>query len=177
MSYVLSLDISTHTIGVCLLDLEVSQGLSIPTLSHLSLSTIDDYYDKIDNTQKELLFIADKYDIAQIVIESPIIKTITSAHTTKLLIQFNSAVSLLCYQVFKKKIVYITSGMARSLCGIPLNNKQKHKKQVIEFMTQNDLKQYNFIKTRNGTYKDYVGDEIDAYVLGKAYLIQNNIWI
>lgn len=176
---VLGLDVSTTYTGVSLLGSE--QGSKIPDvllLDHIHFKGCNTIWDKID-VVKEYFDTVTTRDAwrspDRIFVEDPV-KRFTvgasSANTIMLAARFNGLVSYVVRNKFNIEPEYITSGAARTACGLKMKQRKKcglsHKEQTFNEMMQTDLSHLVWDKKRNGKVVDHAYDIVDSYVIGKA---------
>jgi hypothetical protein len=174
---ILGIDASTSVIAFCLLDHN-----NIIKISHIVLSDIGSIYKKYDLIEKELKEYS-RYKIKNIVIEAAI-KSSNSGSSNNTIIElqrFNSAVCLLCYQIFglEPELVSSQSARARQKIVIPpipdevsdYERKKMIKGIMIDFcLSEQDVNKLGFEKTIHGNWAIWCGDRADSYILAKYKL-------
>lgn len=170
----LGLDISTSTVGVCLLDRKTGKLL---LLTHKKLAKFDNEYEKADNFDIEDLGVSkDKYIVSRIFIEEAAKKFspgFSSASTIMTLGRFNGIVSYMVYSCFGVKPIMINVRSARARLGIKIDNKDKSKstkqkilEAVLNMQPANewwDIK--NFDEHGIPQYSKANEDRADSYVI------------
>lgn len=169
---ILSLDISTSIVGICIL----AKNEKIKLLSHIDLRKIKGFWNKIDFLKKELEKVFKKHKITHICVEEPLKRAKrrkSNIDTIVLLQRFNSVVCYICREATNIEPELMSAIELRKLCGIVLLSRKKsglsHKEQTFQFMIKNNLKNRKWKKTRNGNYQIYHYDECDAYVVALGY--------
>jgi RNase H-fold protein (predicted Holliday junction resolvase) len=167
---VLGLDISTSIVGIC-----VYTDSGFEKITHSKIAKIQDFFKKVDAATDAIEVICKEYSIDKIIIEEPLKRFSagkSSAQTIVTLIRFNGALS---YSIYKKTGIvpeYISASTSRKMLGIKLFPRKivdkSQKEQTRDWMMSNLLANFSFDKTKNGTYKDYVSDQVDAAVLAAA---------
>lgn len=175
----LSLDVSTTTVGVCILD-DVGE---IVLLDHIDLSKHKvDVYKKavIVKTYLEKLAKEYEYTIDKIVIEEFLLRFRpgkSSAHTLTTLARFNGIISFICSQVFLVTPSHTIFTHARKVVGIHIDKKLKKtiglKTIIIDFAKSALGDKLKIDYTKTGKYKPYMADRADAWVLARATYLDN----
>jgi hypothetical protein len=177
----LGLDVSTSIIGWALLPqkIDVCAGGQKPLcMGHIDLRKVKGgFWNKVDisygmfESLKEML-VTQGYIITGIFIEEPLKKFSrgkSSASTLSLLSRFNAIVSFFMRQLFSVEPLYIDATVARRKLGIPLVSRKKsglsHKEQVIKFLMEGVFRDISWPVTKTGLVQQWVGDELDAYVI------------
>jgi hypothetical protein len=176
----LGLDISTSTVGVCLLECGTGKLL---LLTHKKLAKYNDEYERGDNFSfAELGIDSKKYCVTKIYVEEAAKKFtpgFSSANTIMTLGRFNGIISYMAYKAFGIKPVMVNVRSARSKLGIKIdykdksqNTKQKVMAQVIRINPDDhwwDVK----INPDNGEkkYSKACEDRADAYVICKGGIL------
>lgn len=115
---ILGLDISTKTIGVCLLLDDGSETGKIITLTHVSpkipknTDAIESLFIKTEIFRNEFLKKYKDIGITKVVIEEPLVRS-NNANTVSTLLRFNGMISLAVYEELGVKATYISSYDAR----------------------------------------------------------------
>lgn len=136
----IGLDISTSTVGICVLESSTGNMLHI---GHCQLTKFDNEYDKADNFDTSWLDLA-KWTVRKVYIEeaakmfSP---GFSSADTIMTLGRFNGILSYEIYKITKVKPIMVNVRSARSKLGIKVNysDKTKSTKQKV----------FDIVKARN----------------------------
>lgn len=170
---ILGLDISTSVIGCSILN----EKLDIISITHIEFKNKMTFWQKIDFAEKKLEEII-KSKIDKIYIEEPVLGFSaghSSANTIMMLAKFNYVISYIVRKKLNIDPIHITVASARKLCGLKMQQKKNcgktHKEQTIDHMMKNDLKHIEWPKTKNGTLKKWVADEIDSYVVAKSGIV------
>ena len=175
---ILSFDISSTKIGVCLLDKEEKIVFKDFILLNNKISLIrraDDFFSYCSD-------LGDKYgreNIEKILVEEPFISVTGGAGqawTTAILHKFSAMCWYCIFVVFGIEPISVSPMTYRSKLGIkiPRGTKGKFKKQVIiDFVTNYFGKQFTYEKTKQGNFVKGTDDICDAIVLalyGRKYL-------
>lgn len=175
----MGLDVSTSTIGVCLVDRKTSQLL---LLSHKKLTKYDDEYEKGDNFSFADLGIANtKYVVRKIYIEEAAKKFtpgFSSASTIMTLGRFNGIISYMAYKEFGIKPVMVNVRSARAKIGIKvdvkdksLSTKQKVLNQVMAMIPDDSWWDCKINDNGEKKYSKACEDRADAFVICKGGLL------
>lgn len=175
---IMGLDISTSVIGVTILD----ENFNIDLMTHISFKSSMDFYQKADHALEELWDIFEKHRaMDKIYVEEPVLSYSpgkSSAQTIMTLAKFNYIISYEVRLHQNRDPIHITVGEARKTCGVKTLQRKKanglsHKEQTFKIMTDpgGPLHGMLFPMTKNGTYKNYVADEVDSYVIARAGVI------
>ena len=184
---VMGLDVSTSIIGVTVLDptIEVKDELKhVVTLTHIDFKKCKTLFDKADRVAEffdEYILQHPTHTIGELAIEEPLMgfsKGMSSAATITTLMRFNGIVSYIARQWFSIEPTYISASHARKVCGIKIQRfavcKKSAKVQTFEHMQEHDLKLCKWPnKLRSNNIVDYAMDQTDAYVIARAYCIEN----
>jgi len=176
----LSLDISTSCTGYCIFD----EHGDLLESNAIVLNKIKDFFKKVKKVENTLNNLVEKYDISSVAIEESLQSFrpgLSSAKTLFTLSKFNGIIQFLCYN-YGIKIYKYNVNTARKLTGIKIDRKKEKstKDQVVEQVLK--LNSDIFLPTkilksgpRKGkeVYENYSYDIADAYVVGKAYCIEN----
>ena len=115
---ILGLDISTKTIGVCLLLDDGSDNGKIIALTHVSpkipknTDDVESLFIKTEIFRNEFLKKYKEIGITKVVIEEPLVRS-NNANTVSTLLRFNGMISLAVYEELGVKATYISSYDAR----------------------------------------------------------------
>lgn len=172
----MGLDISTSVVGCSVLDVT---GKLID-MSHVDFKGKMDFWQKADHAIVQLHQTIAKHKPDVVYVEEPVLGYSvgkSSAGTIMTLAKFNYIVSyeIRCYM--KKDPIHVTVGEARKLCGLKMQQRKKcglsHKEQSFAAMTgpNGPLNGYAFPLTKNGTFKNFVADEVDSYVIARAGVV------
>lgn len=185
-NFILGLDVSTSTTGVCILDVEKepdASGSHILFLDRIEYKKQKTLWEKADYTASFFEDLRKNYDGGYTVaLEEPLLgfrTGMSSAATITTLMRFNGIVSYISRSIFGVDPTYIASATARKSCGIKLQKTSvagmSGKEQVFKFMSENDLKHVVWPKKKNGDPVDWSRDATDAYVIARASLRMNNL--
>jgi len=127
---ILSLDISTKTVGICIMD----QNKKLLTLTHISPqpknpkpeNKFEEMFRKVDIVKEFLLQYKD-IGITDIVIEEPLISS-NNIFTCGILIKFNGMISKVIYDIFKIVPSYLSAYESRKYAFPELMQPRKFKK-------------------------------------------------
>ena len=173
----MGLDISTSVVGCSVL----SDGFNIDLMTHIDFKSSMNFWQKADHAIVNLHKMIAQHKPDVVYVEEPVLSYSpgrSSAGTIITLAKFNYILSyeVRCYM--NKDPVHITVGDARKACGVKTQQRKKangksHKEQTFDAMTSpaGPLFGIAFPRTKNGTYKNYVADEVDAYVIARAGMI------
>lgn len=170
---VLGLDVSTATIGYCVVD---SSTKKIVKLGHVRLDKQGDLFSKADFAEKEILKIISSNFVTKCYIEEPVQRFtmgMSSAHTIITLSSFNTLVSYLIRRAIGgNNISHVKPNEARKACGITLTTREKsgglsQKEQTMQQLIAPDglLSDVKFAFTKTGKHKPQNYDEADAFVV------------
>ena len=172
----LGLDISSSCTGVCLMVDD-----KIETISAIELGKYKTLWDKADAVKEYLLGVqARQSKLDYLSVEEPLLgfqKGMSSATTITTLMKFNGIVPYISRGIFGIDPTYISSAHARKLCGIKMQRTavagMSGKEQVFKHMSENDLKDVEWPKKKNGKEVDWSRDATDAYVIARAAILMN----
>lgn len=176
----LSLDISTSITGFC-----VFNKWNCVHIGHIDLRKEKDFFKKVDMVKEKIEELHKQYDFKEVAIEEAFQsfgRGLSSAKTLFTLAKFNGIIQ---YNVFSLGIqpTVINVNNARKLVGIKVNKKDKTKNTKEQVLEQ--VQQLNTTLTwpkrilksgpRKGLeiYDDCCFDRADAWVIGKAHLLEN----
>lgn len=174
----LGLDVSTSVTGICLID----SSSKILEIDRIEFKGCSDFWQKADKVKDRLIDIRTR-NVGNfcVALEEPLLgfqKGMSSAATITTLMRFNGIVSYISRDVFGVNPTYIGSAHARKLCGIKMQRTtiagMNGKEQVFKYMSENDLKDVNWPKKKNGKEVDWSRDATDAYVIAKASFLSIN---
>ena len=186
MSIVLGLDVSTSVVGICVLDTQKQSNDRILLLDHVVPK--GDLIDKSYDVRNKLISLKQQFsNFDAIVIEEPLMsfsKSMSSAATITTLMRFNGMCSLVVFDVFAVKPSYISASHGRKVCGIKMKRVAacglSQKQQTFNYMIANDLKHVVWPTKKSKKIPaptvDWAYDECDAYVLTKAYCVENALF-
>lgn len=177
----LGLDISTSIIGWSI----VPSGTVMPVkpllMGHIKLTKLKDMWDKIDFVKQEVPSILENickegYKVDQFYVEDSLKKFSrgkSSAHTIAVLNKFNLIVSYLFREQLGLTPAQIDCTEARKNLGMTLLSTKKaggktQKQQAFDFLSESIFADIEWPKTRQGNIKQYLYDEVDAYVISMA---------
>lgn len=175
---IMGLDISTSVVGVTILD----ENFNIDLMTHITFKSSMNLFEKADHALEQFWEIFDKHRMMdKIYVEEPVLSYSpgkSSAQTIMTLAKFNYILSYEIRLHQNRDPIHITVGEARKACGIKTQQRKKagglsHKEQTFKFMTDpgGPLHGMKFPLTKNGTYKNFVADEVDSYVIARAGVI------
>jgi hypothetical protein len=196
MAIILGLDVSTSTIGVCIIDSGVQldgKGSHILLLDRIEFPKCKTLWDKADAVSRYMDDLirgsfddADKQHLTgiyvdRIVLEEPLMgfrSGMSSAQTITTLMRFNGIVSYIARRTFKQDPEYINAPHARKLCGIKLQKTAvggPQKEQVFAHMAAHDLQHVRWPVKKSGAVVDWSRDATDAYVIARAAQVNGPI--
>lgn len=169
----LGLDISTSTIGYCVVE---SDDLSIVEMGHFSLKKVEGLFNKVDVGTDLIRRMMARLDVKRACVEESVqafTMGMSSAQTILLLAKYNALIS---YHVRNHlgdaNLTWVKPGEARRTCGLVLTTKKKaggasQKQQVYEQLTSPTglLSHIVFPLTKTGKPKSENFDEADAFVV------------
>lgn len=170
---VIGLDISTTTIGYCVIE---SDDRSIVELGHISLKNVDGLFKKVDFAVPKIVDLMAKLNVSEAYVEESVMmfsKGMSSAQTIITLAKFNALIS---YHVRNHlgdlNIFWVKPTEARKMCGLVMTTKAKaggksQKEQTMLQITAPGglLSHITFPLTRTGKPKPENFDEVDAFVV------------
>lgn len=176
----LSLDISTSITGFC-----VFNEWNCVQSGHVDLRKEKDFFKKIDLVKAKIEELHKQYDFKAVAIEEAFQsfgRGLSSAKTLFTLAKFNGIIQYIVFSLNVDATV-INVNNARKLVGIKINKKDKTKntkEQVLEQVQKFNstlLWPKRILKSgpRKGLeiYDDCCYDRADAWVIGKAHLLEN----
>ena len=178
---ILALDISTSCTGYALFDEN-----DLVDIGYINLSKHKGLFEKATYVKDRIFRMSNDYNINQITVEENLQAFrpgLSSAKTLMTLAQFNGVVRWICYDIFDIEPVAINVNSARKSIGLKIDRKNKEKntkQQVLEWVSKDkpEIKWPTKI-LKSGPSKgqqricNEAYDMADAYVIGKAYLIEN----
>ena len=177
---ILALDISTSITGYC-----VFNEWNAVHIGHVDLRKEKDFFKKVDLVKEKIEELHKRYSFKEVVIEEAFQsfgRGLSSAKTLFTLAKFNGIIQYIVFSLGINTTV-INVNNARKLVGIKINKKDKTKntkEQVLEQvqnLNSNLMWPKRILKSgpRKGLeiYDDPCYDRADAWVIGKAYLIEN----
>jgi RNase H-fold protein (predicted Holliday junction resolvase) len=189
---ILSLDISTKTIGVALFDIKTKELLELTHVSPIPKP-------KRENKMEELLVKAQmvrtkienyaELNITDVVIEEPLLNS-NNIYTVQTLLRFNTLVCKDIYEVLGIVPEFISTYNARKFAFphlVKQNDKGKFvlfggfpkdidKKVIIWELVAKREPQITWQYTKNNTLKKENFDSSDAYTAGLGYMKFKKIW-
>lgn len=174
----MGLDVSTSTIGICLIDIKKS---TLIALTHKKLTKYEDEYEKGDNfCFADLGILKSKYVVRKIYIEEAAKKFtpgFSSANTIMTLGRFNGIISYMTYKEFGIKPVMVNVRSARAKIGIKvdvkdksLTTKQKVVNQVLAMIPDDSWWDVKINDNGEKKYSKACEDRADAFVICKGGL-------
>jgi Holliday junction resolvasome RuvABC endonuclease subunit len=177
---ILALDISTSITGFC-----VFNEFDNIHIGHIDLRKEKDFFKKIDLVKEKIEELHKQYNFKEVAIEEAFQsfgRGLSSAKTLFTLAKFNGIIQYIVFSLGIEATV-INVNNARKLVGIKVNKKDKTKntkEQVLEQVKALDSRiiwPTRVLKSgpRKGMriQDDCCYDMADAYVIGKAFLIEN----
>lgn len=166
----LGLDVSTSIVGYTVLEDE-----NILEIGHIDFKKCNDLWEKADHAKDVLDSLVEKYEPDQVYVEESLLgfsTGLSSAGTLFTLAKFNALVSYFLYKKTGKPVNYVGANSARKTVGIKLIPKKKcgipHKQQAFDWCLAGPLANHPFPKTRTGSWKGFVFDEVDSFVIALA---------
>jgi hypothetical protein len=147
--FLLSLDVSTSTIGIALFEIETGELKLLhhvsPKVKPLPESKMEELFKKVEIFEKEFLFKYANFGIKKVVIEEPLLQS-NNVYTIATLLRFNGMISKSVYDTIGVVPDFISSYDARKYAfpelmairrfkkdGTPLNEKQIAKNEPVLF--------------------------------------------
>jgi RNase H-fold protein (predicted Holliday junction resolvase) len=164
---IIGLDISTSTIGICILD----NFKSIIYMNYIDLTKIKNLNEKANKFKDEMKQLIDKYNVTDIIIEnylSGFKMGRTSQKTIILLSMFNGIAQYILNTEFKNinvKGMNVRSARKKVIGVIP---KGINGKQFVYDYFLNNVK-WEFAKNRNEKYIKQSYDMVDAWIMAKSF--------
>ena len=129
----LSLDISTSTVGYSIFDKNLFNAYVLLDIGYIDLGKHKGLYEKATYVKSALVDITKNYNIESIAVEENLQAYrpgLSSAKTLMTLAQFNGVVRWICYESLKVDVVSMNVNTARKLVGLKINRKsEKNTKQ------------------------------------------------
>lgn len=177
---ILALDISTSITGFC-----VFNEWNCVHIGHIDLRKEKDFFKKIDLVKEKIEELHKQYNFDEVAIEEAFQsfgRGLSSAKTLFTLAKFNGIIQYIVFSLGINTTV-INVNNARKLVGIKINKKDKTKntkEQVLEQVQQlNTTLMWPKRRLKSGPrkgleiYDDCCYDRADAWVIGKAHLLEN----
>ncbi len=177
---ILALDISTSITGFC-----VFNHWDNIHIGHIDLRKEKDFFKKVDLIKQKVVELHEKYNFEHVAIEEPLQsfkRGLSSAKTLFTLAKFNGIIQYIVYALGLEPTV-INVNNARKLVGIKIDKKDKTKttkEKVLEQVQQLDSRimwPERTLKSgpRKGLkiFNECCYDMADAFVIGKAFLLEN----
>lgn len=178
----LALDISTSCTGYCLFNED-----DLVDIGSINLSKHKGLYEKATHVKSAIIELDDTYHIDRVVVEENLQAFrpgLSSAKTLMTLAQFNGVVRWICHERLEVPVEAINVNTARKNIGLKINKKDKSKttkEKVLDWVSaDNDAIEWPTKILKSGPNKgtericSEAYDMADAYVIGKAYLIENS---
>lgn len=168
MGYVLGLDISTSTVGACIVDSETDE---IKSLFYISLKKEKGLLNKIRLFKHELESAAPQVD--HVAIEEPLVmfkEGFSRAQVLSMLSQFNGMAQFLTFLLYNTDPVMYNVNSARKLAFPDLKFPRGSKrKELVQERTAQEYPEIDFPLKRTGRLKDECYDMCDAVVIARAH--------
>jgi|TARA_R110000824_G_scaffold62352_4_gene165161 Holliday junction resolvasome RuvABC endonuclease subunit len=177
----LALDISTSCTGYCLFDED-----RLLDIGYINLSKHKGLFEKASHVKDRILSLSHKHNITSIVVEENLQAFrpgLSSAKTLMTLAQFNGVIRWICHESLSVPVTSLNVNSARKLVGLKIDRKNKEKntkQQVLEWVADNMPKiewPTKILKSGPNKGKERTCNEAydmaDAYVIGRAHLIEN----
>lgn len=177
---ILALDISTSITGFC-----VFNEWNAVHIGHIDLRKEKDFFKKVDLVKNKIEELHQQYNFKNVAIEEAFQsfgRGLSSAKTLFTLAKFNGIIQYIVFSLGIDATV-INVNNARKLVGIKINKKDKTKNTKEQVLEQ--VQKLNTTLTwptkvlksgpRKGLeiYDDSCYDRADAWVIGKAHLLEN----
>jgi len=170
---ILGLDISTTTIGYCVIE---SDDNSIVELGHISLKNIEGLFNKVDVAVPKIAALMVGLAVSKTYVEEAVMMFSTgmsSAQTILTLAKFNALISYHVRNLLgDANLTYVKPTEARKTCGLVMTTKAKaggkgQKEQVYSQLTAPNglLSHIQFPVTKTGNPKPENYDQADAFVV------------
>lgn len=132
--YILSLDVSTKTIGVALFE-DLGENGKLKVLTHVTpkikpkpTSKTQELFEKVRIFEQEFLEKYKHFNITKVVIEEPLLRS-NNVNTISTLLRFNGMISLSCYRTLNVVPEYISSYDSRAFAFPELMAIRTHNKK------------------------------------------------
>jgi hypothetical protein len=170
---ILGLDVSTTTIGYCVME---SDDRSIVELGHISLKNVEGLFNKVDFAVPKIAALIVAHNVSKTYVEEGVQMFTTgmsSAQTILTLAKFNALISYhVRNQLGDANLAWVKPNEARKSCGLILTTKAKaggksQKEQTFDQLTAPNglLSHVKFELTKTGKQKPENYDRADAYVV------------
>lgn len=170
---VLGLDVSTTTIGYCVME---SDDRSIVELGHISLKNVEGLFNKVDFAVPKIAALIVAHNVSKAYVEEGVqmfTKGMSSAQTILTLAKFNALISYhVRNQLGDHNLAWVKPNEARKSCGLVLTTKAKsggksQKEQTFDQLTapKGLLSHVKFELTKTGNQKPENYDRADAFVV------------
>ena len=172
---VLGLDVSTSTVGVCLL--KDDQILELAGVEFKKCGTMFEKADVMRQFFDMLLLRCGS--INRLCVEEALLgfrPGLSSAKTISQLMRFNGIVSYIARGIYGIDPEYISASHARKLCGIKMQKTAiggTQKEQVFSYMAEHELASVVWPVTKTGKTVAWSRDATDAYVIARAGMLLN----
>ena len=168
MGYILGLDISTSTVGACILDSETDE---IKSLFYISLKKEKGLLNKIRLFKNELE--AQGITPDHVAIEEPLVmfkEGFSRAQVLSMLSQFNGMSQFLTFLLYNTEPVMYNVSTARKLSFPDLKFPRGSKrKELVQERVAKEYPEIDFPLKRTGKLKDECYDMCDAVVIARAH--------
>lgn len=170
---VLGLDISTSTIGYCVIE---SDDRSIVELGHISLKNVEGLFNKVDFTVPKIAALIVGLSVSKAYVEEAVMMFtagMSSAQTILTLAKFNALISYhVRNQLGDANLVWVKPNEARKTCGLVMTTKAKaggasQKEQAFSQLTAPNglLSHVKWDMTKTNKVKPESYDRADAFVV------------
>ena len=169
---ILGLDVSTTCVGWTLLD----DAGNLVKMGHIDFKKCNTLWEKADHVDSELLSVVQLNGAPTRVYVEESLQAfrpgLSSAATLSMLTKFNGLTSYAIRNIVGYDPLYYAASTARKVCGMKIQKTsvcgKSGKEQAFEWMIKGPLKGVTLPKTKNGTYKSFVYDEVDSYIIALA---------
>lgn len=179
---ILGLDVSTSTVGYCVLDQNTKRfdRGRVVSIHAIDLTKEKEFWSKVDELERRLSCIrADHGTMDAVIVEEPLMRFaagMSSASTISTLMRFNGITCHLVRKTFGVDPTMLSAATARKACGVRLLSRSKagsQKDQVFNHMCAADLKDVVWPRKRGGNVVDWAKDATDAYVIATGHIELN----
>ena len=132
--YILSLDVSTKTIGVALFE-DLGKNGKLKILTHVTpkikpkpINKNQELFEKVRIFEEEFLNKYKDFNITKVIIEEPLLRS-NNVNTISTLLRFNGMISLACYKILHVVPEYISSYDSRAFAFPELLSIRTHNKK------------------------------------------------